>query len=244
MQSETKSTIAPLPAFFAEFGARLPWPARWSFLCLPARCYFCDSEGDLGPVDLCAACLATLPWVAAARSDEPTLCALVYREPIDEALKALKYQSDRRAARLFGALLAAAAQQREIPDVLIPVPLHDERVRTRGYNQSWLIAQHVGYWLQRRVQPHWITRVRDTPSQTGLHAAERRLNVAGAFVARPDLHGEADGFRHRRVAVVDDVTTTGATFEAVTEALRAAGVVDVQRWAVAKAMPTNSTSPT
>jgi ComF family protein len=211
---------------------------------LPPRCYFCQAEGDLGPIDLCAQCCFELPWSSETAIGASSLSALAYRDPVDQALKSLKYRGDRCAARLFGGLLAAAVREAERPDVLIPVPLHPERLCSRGFNQSSLIATSVGDWLHRPVRLHWVSRTRATPSQTGLHAAERRRNVEDAFIVAPDLEQELDASGVRRVALIDDVVTTGATLDAVRNALLGAGVTDVQRWAVARAMPAKSTMPT
>lgn len=239
-----RSTIHPVARWLHHYGAALPWRARWSFSCLPPRCYFCEREGDLGPIDLCTACLAGLPWSPCADPERLPFAAFTYRDPIAESLKTLKYRGDRRAARLFGGMLAGALFGYEPPDALIPVPLHPERVCRRGFNQSALIATHVGYWLDRPVHPDWLSRIRATPSQTGLHAAERRLNVEGAFVVSPCGLASIASMGLRRVALIDDVLTTGATLDAARDALLAAGLVEVQRWAVARAMPTNSAMPT
>lgn len=244
MQTPIGSTIHTLSHWLSDRGPRLPWRARWTFIGLPPRCFFCDDEGDLGPIDLCLSCLEGLPWDTEFDLKSSTYAALTFRDPIDAALKELKYRGDRRVARLLGGLLAAAAHHWEMPDVLIPVPLHAERVCSRGFNQSWLLAKHAGDWLDRPVRRNWVSRTRATPSQTGLHAAERRRNVEGAFVVSPYAHEEIESLGVRRVALVDDVVTTGATLNAVRDALLEAGVSSVQRWAVARAMPKNSTIPT
>ena len=244
MQASLKSTIHSVRLWLGESRSRLPWRARWTFVGLPPRCYFCDAEGDLGLIDLCAECFTALPWTAEPDPYASTFSALAFRDPIDDALKALKYRGDRRAARLFGGLLAAAARNLATPDALIPMPLHPDRVCSRGFNQSLLIAKHTGDWLRRPVRSNWITRLRATPSQTGLHAAERRRNVEGAFVVSPNIQKEIESLGVRRVALIDDVVTTGATLDAARHALLEAGVADVQRWAVARAMLAKSTIPT
>jgi len=244
LQVPNESTINALGLWLVEQGRRLPWRARWSFFGLPPRCFFCHDPANLGSVDVCSECLSILPWRVEPDRLASTLSAFAYRDPVDEALKALKYRGDRCAARLFGALLAAAARDRPRPDVLIPVPLHPDRVCSRGFNQSSLIAKHVGAWLCCPVSSYGMSRIRATPSQTTLHAAERRHNVEGAFVVCSEFRTHIESLGLRRVALIDDVVTTGATLNAAREALLEVGVVDVQRWAVAKAMPTKSTMPT
>ena len=235
---------------------------------LPARCYFCGAAGDLGYVDLCSRCHASLPWlpggipptVSAAAADgsghAAVVSAFAYAAPVDAALKALKFGGDRAAARMLGTLLAMAvtsavtAGRLVLPDLLLPVPLHPRRLADRGFNQAGLVAGHAGAWLRRPVRDDWLRRERSTLAQTALHAAERRRNVAGAFAATPRACAALRaGPTLRagmalRVALIDDVMTTGATLEAASAALLQAGPVEVQRWSVATPMPSHSTSPT
>lgn len=248
MNAALKSTITGLDP------SVLPWWRRGSFWCLPARCYFCGGPGDLGPLDLCSHCVDRLPWLQATQRGIPgtasmTMSAFAYAEPIDRALKALKYGGDRAAARVLGALLAAvvsraiAAGLLRTPDLLLPIPLHANRLATRGFNQAGLLAEQTALWLQRPVLRRGLVRVRSTQPQTALHAAERRRNVAGAFRPATDLR-RAVVRKPPCIALVDDVMTTGATLEAARAALQQAGVAEVQLWSVATAMPSHTVIPT
>lgn len=225
----------------------LPWARRWSFWCLPARCYFCSARGDLGPIDLCSICWASLPWFT-DKADAGQISAFRYADPVDQALKALKFSGDRRAARLLGTLLAVAVHGRhtapELPDLLLPVPLHATRLAQRGFNQALLIARHAAHPLRRPIEIDWLTRVRATQPQTALHAAARRQNVAGAFVVASHLRARLRQRKIRCVALVDDVMTTGATLDAARTVLLEAGVREVQLWSVARAMPASTVMPT
>lgn len=113
-------------------------------------------------------------------------------------------------------------------DVVIPVPLHPLRLRERTYNQSALLAGELAKRLDRRFDDRSLARVRQTETQTHFNAKERRKNMAGAFaVVRPEW------ICKRTVLLVDDVMTTGSTFDACAYALKKAGVRTV--WAVSLA---------
>jgi ComF family protein len=107
-------------------------------------------------------------------------------------------------------------------DLVLPVPLHSNRRRQRGFNQSELVAAEIAKLFRIPAGAKGCVRVRDTLPQTGLRAAERRRNVAGAFhVPRPQ------SVRSRRVLLIDDVLTTGATANACARALLDAGATGV-----------------
>lgn len=243
-------------AWLIEHGRSLPWLSRLAFRCLPARCYFCGRRSDLRHIDLCSDCCTALPWVSSClakrrRAGEAPACAVFdYRAPVAEALKALKFAGDRRAARLLGALLAlqmtrqATIHAAALPDVLLPVPLHPTRHVERGFNQSLLLARHAGRWLRRPVHCGAVLRSKATRPQTSLHAVERQQNVANAFLVLPQLRHELRQRKLRSVAIIDDVLTTGATLDALAGALQEAGIREIQCWSVARAMPTNTASPT
>jgi len=158
-------------------------------------------------------------------SYEGTLRALIQR---------LKYDGFRPLAKPLGRFLAEAARrlERQSFDVLVPVPLHPRRERGRGFNQAFLLAAQVSRLRKIPLAAGDCVRVRDTPPQTGLRAAERRKNVAGAFhVPKPQR------VRGRRVLLVDDVLTTGATAHACALALRDAGAAGVWVATLARAHP-------
>jgi ComF family protein len=148
-------------------------------------------------------------------------CAAVgaYEGPLRAILHALKYDGRRTAAVPLARLMRHhCAGVLDGADVLVPVPLHRQRRRRRGFNQAEAIAGSLG--LPARPL---LRRVRATPSQTDLPAAQRHANVRGAFrlARRADVRG-------LRVVLVDDVCTTGATLEACARVLREAGAADVR----------------
>jgi ComF family protein len=157
-----------------------------------------------------------------------------YREPLRACIHALKYGGNRRLAEPLGALLAQAYLVYSLQsDTIIPVPLHRERERERGYNQSHLLARVCSAQLGLPLNSNTVMRIRPTQAQAHLPASERQRNVAGAFCCVPAFATEA--LYGRRILLVDDVCTTGATLEACAAPLFAAGAASV--WGLVLARP-------
>jgi ComF family protein len=115
------------------------------------------------------------------------------------------------------------------PDAIVPVPLHASRERERGYNQAALLALELGRRVRLPVVDDVLFRTRETIPQVGLDATERRANVLHAFQC------SSTGLTGRRVLLVDDVCTSGATLEAAGDALRKGGVSSVWAYTLARA---------
>jgi ComF family protein len=213
---------------------------------LPPVCCLCDAPGMEPGFDLCEVCLALRPCVPRESVPPPVIISRVvvpylYGYPVDHFVRALKFRGERVYARVLGRLLARACLhwQVELPEVLVPVPLHRDRYRSRGFNQAHEIARHAAERLGlhirrcRSVPGNVLTRVIPTREHSGLSPGQRRRNIRGAFrVVRP--------IAARRVALVDDVLTTGSTASEAAGALRAAGVVEIELWAAAVAAPRQS----
>jgi ComF family protein len=217
---------------------------------LAPRCVVCDLEqGDplcpgcardyfAGDVPRCATCALRLPM---ARSEDRcgnclrsppdfdgTIVLADYSPPVDRMITALKFGGTLALADAFGSLLARAGQRLlHDTDAICPVPLAFERQSERGFNQAQEIARRVAADCARPLRTDILLRTRHTSAQMDLALAERRRNVRGAFVARGDLAG-------KRVAVVDDVMTTGATLGEVAAALKRAGAARVTNLVVAR----------
>lgn len=167
--------------------------------------------------------------------------AFLYGGPMREAIRALKFRGRIAAARTLASLLVWAVVNadserlslRRIPfrkvDLVCPVPLHQRRLRARGFNQAALLAKPLASHLRATFDEGLLMRVRDTRPQPGLTARDRERNMAGAFTATEGLHPIAGA----TVLVVDDVATTGATMSQCAAALLGAGALRV--WAVALA---------
>ena len=188
-----------------------------------------EAESAPDPSPRCARCrLAPPPWSRATAGVD-------YGHPWDRLLAELKFH--RRLDHVDALLRPLLARLRASPGGLPPelrlvaVPLARERLRERGYNQSWEIARRAARALGLVARPDALFRVRDTGHQLGLQRAARAANLQGAFVVTP---AHAGWVRGAAVALVDDVLTTGATAAAACDTLRAAGVADVQVWVRAR----------
>ncbi len=154
----------------------------------------------------------------------------VYGYPVDHFVRALKFRGDRVYARVLGGLLARVCLEWHVrlPEVLVPVPLHRDRYRARGFNQAFEIARHAAARLGLHIERGALRRVLSTREHSGLSPGQRRRNIRGAFrVVRP--------IAARRAALVDDVLTTGSTANEAARALRATGVAEIELWAPAAA---------
>jgi len=227
---------------------------------LPPRCVLCRGLGQRPNFDLCGPCEADLPWLVrpcprcglplegaeppdrsyvwCARCETAALpysrcyAPFLYEFPLADLVQSLKYEGSLAHARVLGVLLGAAAQRHGLVanvDAIVPMPLHPSRLLERGYNQSYEIARFVARMLGLRCQPQALRRTRPTPPQVGLPRDARVENVRGAFT------GSREVVRGRRLVLLDDVVTTGSTVSAAARALRDAGAITVDVWAIARA---------
>jgi ComF family protein len=174
---------------------------------------------DIGPDALSAEAIADPPPFARMRA------VAVYDDGAGRIVQALKYHDHTELASAMGRMMArAAADLTDGIDLVVPVPLHRRRLWRRRFNQSAMIAAEVAAVIGRPHAPELVLRIKATRQQVGLKASERAANVQGAFRASPEARPELVG---RRVLLVDDVYTTGATVKAVTRALLRGGAASV-----------------
>ncbi len=216
----------------------------------PRYCCLC-SDPTTSSTNFCKGCLDDLPWIenACRRCATPlqsanvcgvcqrsapfyarSVAALRYSWPVNRIVHAMKYQGQLDAVDTLAALLALRIEDQatRMPLRLIPVPLHPSRLRVRGFNQSLELARRLAKRFQVVADSDSVIRRVDTQPQTDLDSEQRRRNMRGAFAAT----GPIDC---KRVAIVDDVMTSGATCNELAKTLVGAGVVEVDVWAVARA---------
>jgi ComF family protein len=194
----------------ADCDADLP---RLDFPLCP-RCALASPGGAV-----CGRCLSSAPHYDATRA------ALAYEFPADALVHSLKFRGELALAPLLASLLADRTRADPV-DHVVPVPLSAKRLRERGYNQSVEIARHL---RKDALDLSLCERLRDVRPQIELPYDERQSNVRGAFRCTRALVGA-------RIAVVDDVMTTGATLNELARTLKAAGAVQVVNWVVTRTL--------
>ena len=210
-------------------------------LFFPQRCIGCDKEGAL----ICSSCRTSLPRIMpplCPRCGRPQPSGILcpgcvswqaeidgirspfrFDEAIRQAIYQLKYKNIRTLAAPLAQLLNDYLIANPMPaEVLVPVPLHRNRLRERGYNQSSLLARELGKISNLPVTDDCLLRQRHAPPQARTSSVDERYsNVANAFTSRDQR------LRDKQVLLIDDVATSGATFNACAAVLKAAGATSV-----------------
>ncbi|MBI5007018.1 MAG: ComF family protein [Nitrosomonadales bacterium] len=218
---------------------------------LPAQpCLLCGAESHAGLC--CEACAADLPHLLGLhcpvcalptpngsvcgeclRQQPPfdhTVAAFSYDFPLDKLIQALKF---REQLILVDFLADALAQRITIqPNYIVALPLHPDRLRERGFNQSLLLARRISDRLHIPLLADICSRVRNTPPQSTLPWKERDKNMRQAFTCKDSAE-----VRGKHIAIVDDVMTTGASTGELARALKQAGAREISVWVVARTMP-------
>lgn len=199
-------------------------------LLFPPRCVFCGKVLGSGEHGICPACQRTLPWLLEEEAEQSgefyAKCAspLRYQDTVRDSIHRYKFKGVRGYAQIYGRLVAQCIRdhlQGEY-DLITWVPLSARRLKERGYDQAFLLAQACAMEMDA-VAVETLRKVRNTGAQSGLaHDEARWANVLEAYEpVDPEL---VEG---RRVLMIDDVITTGATMSECARVLRAAGASDV-----------------
>lgn len=222
---------------------------------LPQACCLCGR--DSRPYAICSACLRDLPRFSSnschqcgrpLSSPGPAavscgqcqrrppgydrvIAGFAYAEPVSQLVGQLKFQGRIQLARLLGELLAERVGRADSSaEAIVPVPLHPQRLRERGFNQALEIARPLSRAHKLPILRDAIYRNRHTQPQSAQAAERRRHNVRGAFSLKRVPP-------YRSVAIADDVMTSGHTVNEIAQLLRRAGVERIEVWCVARAWP-------
>ena len=228
---------------------------------LPRVCILCKNLSQQS-LDICKPCAAELPtlkhccqtcglpgWETircgqCLQMNPPfdiTHTLFSYEAPIPKLILDLKFQQALTHARLMGEMLAAKIQNEwyqktELPGAIIPMPLHKERLRERGFNQAIEIAKPIAKQLNLPLLTHAAVRVKSTAAQATLSGDERRKNIRHAFIIKKE-------FKNIHIAVVDDVITTGSTIHEFCRMLKKHGAHKISVWCCARRSLSSSRHP-
>lgn len=218
----------------------------------PYTCIFCGEKSHSWQ-DICINCKADLPWLnnacpqcglilAAGAISPATKCGWCqryappfdttfalwsYQQPVTQLITALKFNHQLKYARLIGELMAERLATHSLPECIIPVPLHETRLRQRGFNQSLEIARSLGKRLNVAINTRCCIRIKATEAQSSIAKKKRRENLANAFNVE-------QRFTAAHVALLDDVMTTGCTVKELSMQLKRQGVKRVDIWCCAR----------
>ncbi|MGQ9745156.1 MAG: ComF family protein [Dissulfurimicrobium sp.] len=178
---------------------------------------------------VCEKCLRDPPFFTKARA------AFEYSGPVRTLIKKIKFQDDRYALKTICQITTKKLMDISCSDLglLVPVPLHNSRLRQRGFNQALELAKGIFHGLP--IDIDLLVRHKKTPPQTGLDEARRLRNVEDAFYATCRLKKAC-----RKVTIIDDIFTTGSTVNACAKALKKAGVEQVEVFTIARTIKKTS----
>jgi len=185
--------------------------------CCP-RCALPNATGEI-----CGRCLQKPPHFDAA------LAVYRYDFPLDKLIQSFKYGHRLALGDYFGRQLAPLAATLDA-DLIVPLPLHDERLRQRGFNQALELSRALARAHRLPIDATSCRRTRNTPAQAGLAWRERVKNLRHAFACSADLSGA-------RIILVDDVMTTGASLDECARTLKLHGATEVTALVLARALP-------
>jgi ComF family protein len=218
---------------------------------IQSRCILCAAFNGQ-TLGLCEACYQSLPWHSALHCPQcalitngqicgnclnappafdSTVALFTYDYPLDALLQQYKYNDMLHLAEVFAELFHQQHAS-AIPnvDLIIPMPMHVQRLRERGFNQALELARNLAKHLPLPLDYKACQRIKLTPPQAGLPLKDRIKNIHGVFECNKLLNG-------LRIAIVDDVMTTGASMNALAKSLKKAGAARVECWVIARTLP-------
>lgn len=254
----------PSPTFGGDYGVSrldtlkmIQWINNLGYKLAPGTCILCHAPSHRN-LDICTSCEGDLPYLehGCLRCAEPMVTAnetcgrcrtrpppfyksislFHYRFPVDRLIIDFKFKQQLIYGKILSSLLAERlARPRlsrlckpiDLPDILIPVPLHKDRLRSRGFNQAQEIAQVISNRVGISIDARACVRFRHTDPQVDLTETERQRNISGSFRVLGNLAA-------RNIAIVDDVTTTGATVSELSRTLLNHGARSIQVWTLAR----------
>ena len=191
----------------------LPWHPKTS----------CPQCGLASSGQLCGSCISSSP------DFDATTSVFLYDYPIDAMMQRYKYGNMLNLGHTFGQLLSEKLSLENI-DLIIPMPMHPTRLKQRGFNQALEIAKVLTKNCKDKLDYKNVERQTLTPPQASLPLKERVKNIKGAFKVEADLTG-------KKIAIVDDVMTTGASLNELAKTLKKAGASHVECWVIARTLP-------
>lgn len=219
------------------------------------ECVLCGGPCARTRPGLCIGCHGSLPWIeSACRSCglalpkaadqlhcgeclgnpppfQQTVAPFYYASPVRQWITGFKHHSQLHSGQLLGQLLLETLRDHyldtPLPEVILPIPLHWKRLLWRGYNQSAELGKQLARHLDLPCRTDLLKRIRSTASQQDLSRAQRLRNLENAFQVKAH-------FPFTRVALLDDVVTTGSTARTVGRLLHQQGVTEIHLWAIAR----------
>jgi ComF family protein len=217
------------------------------------KCLLCDANTDAwggNTSAVCRGCLNDLPWhpknacpqcglsstgqlcgscISSPPDFDATISIFLYDFPIEAMMQRYKYGNMLSLCAFFGQMLSEKVSTDSV-DLIIPMPMHPQRLKERGFNQALEISKILSISHEEKLDYRSSGRQKLTPPQASLPLKERVKNIKGAFNVNTDLTG-------KRIAIVDDVMTTGASLNELAKTLKKAGAAHVECWVIARTLP-------
>jgi ComF family protein len=210
------------------------------------QCALCEANTHHS-IGICKDCWQTLPWqlntccpqcglasqgavCGSCLSDPPffdrTSALFSYAYPVDALLQAFKYKHQLHLGHAFAQISLNRFHADEV-DCIVPMPMHAKRLQERGFNQSLELAKSIAKHWQLALATQHCQRIKNTPPQASLPLKDRVKNIKGAFACNGYFAG-------KRVAIVDDVMTSGASLNELAKTLKRMGAIEVRCWIIAR----------